>query len=119
MKYLVPAIRIVVGALFIFSGLIKANDPLGLAYKMDEYFAIWHWGWASAFSLPLSIGMNILEIVAGIALLPSADAAGGFLTGLGFTGWGWLMPLALPLLAAAVAFAATRTAAVRKLKDLP
>ena len=64
-------------------------------------------------------GIGALTGMAGIALLPSADAAGGFLTGLGFTGWGWLMPLALPLLAAAVAFAATRTAAVRKLKDLP
>ncbi|OHC44065.1 MAG: cell division protein FtsX [Rhodobacteraceae bacterium GWE1_64_9] len=64
-------------------------------------------------------GIGALAGMAGIALLPSADAAGGFLTGLGFTGWGWLMPLALPLLAAAVAFAATRTAAVRKLKDLP
>lgn len=63
--------------------------------------------------------IGALAGMAGIALLPSADAAGGFLTGLGFTGWGWLMPLALPLLAAAVAFAATRTAAVRKLKDLP
>lgn len=64
-------------------------------------------------------GIGALAGMAGIALLPSADAAGGFLTGLGFAGWGWLMPLALPLLAAAVAFAATRTAAVRKLKDLP
>jgi uncharacterized membrane protein YphA (DoxX/SURF4 family) len=55
--------------LFIFSGLIKANDPLGLAYKMNEYFAVWNWHWASPFSLYLSIGLNILEIVAGIALL--------------------------------------------------
>lgn len=55
----------------------------------------------------------------GIAALPSADAAGGFLTGLGFTGWGWLLPLALPPVAAGVAFFATRAAAVRKLKDLP
>lgn len=57
--------------------------------------------------------------MAGMALLPSADAAGGFLTGLGFTGWGWLWPLLLPLIAASVAFFATRAAAVRKLKDLP
>lgn len=64
-------------------------------------------------------GAGALAGMAALALLPSADAAGGFLTGLGFTGWGWLLPLALPLLAAAVALAATRTAAVRKLKDLP
>ena len=54
----------------------------------------------------------------GVALLPSADAAGGFLTGLGFTGAGWLLPMLLPLVAAAVAFAATRFAAFAKLKEL-
>ena len=54
----------------------------------------------------------------GVALLPSADAAGGFLTGLGFTGWGWLLPLALPLLAGIVAFFATRAAALSKLREL-
>ena len=54
----------------------------------------------------------------GIAALPSADAAGGFLTGLGFTGFGWLLPLCLPPLAAAVAFLATRRAALAKLREL-
>ncbi|EEW24799.1 cell division protein FtsX [Rhodobacter ferrooxidans] len=54
----------------------------------------------------------------GIAFLPAADAAGGFLTGLGFQGAGWLLPLALPLLAATIAFVATRIAAFRKLKEL-
>ena len=55
----------------------------------------------------------------GVALLPQADAAGGFLTGLGFTGAGWLWPFVLPPLAAAVAFAATRRAALQKLRELP
>jgi cell division transport system permease protein len=54
----------------------------------------------------------------GVALLPSADAAGGFMTGLGFTGAGWLLPLLLPPLAAVVAFAATRRAAFQKLREL-
>ena len=54
----------------------------------------------------------------GVALLPSTDAAGGFLTGLGFHGSGWLLPLTLPLLAAIVAFVATRACAFRKLKEL-
>jgi len=69
MRAVVNILRVLVGLLFIFSGLIKANDPLGLAYKMDEYFAVWGWHWASAYSLYLSIGMNVLEIVAGVALL--------------------------------------------------
>lgn len=54
----------------------------------------------------------------GIALLPSADAAGGFLTGLGFQGVGWIFPLLLPPLAAIIAFAATRRAAFSKLRTL-
>jgi uncharacterized membrane protein YphA (DoxX/SURF4 family) len=61
--------RIFVGVLFIISGLVKVNDPSGLAYKMDEYFAVWGWHWASDFSLAMSIGMNVLEVVAGVALL--------------------------------------------------
>lgn len=54
----------------------------------------------------------------GVALLPSTDTAGGFLTGLGFQGFGWLIPLALPPLAAIVAFLATRASAFRKLREL-
>ncbi len=54
----------------------------------------------------------------GVALLPAQDAAGGFLTGLGFTGLGWLLPLVLVPLAALIAFLATRTAAFRTLRGL-
>lgn len=56
--------------------------------------------------------------VLAVLLLPAADPAGGFLTGLGFTGWGWLTPLVLPPLAAAVAYFATRRAALRMLRGL-
>ncbi|MGN0932308.1 cell division protein FtsX [Falsigemmobacter intermedius] len=63
--------------------------------------------------------------LAGVALgalaifaLPSADEAGGFLTGLGFQGYGWFAPLSLPVLAALVAFGATRAAARKKLSEL-
>ena len=59
-----------------------------------------------------------LSKIVGVALLPAADTAGGFLTGLGFQGAGWLWPLTLPPLAAAIAFAATRAAAFAKLKEL-
>ncbi|MCA2012663.1 ABC transporter permease [Pararhodobacter sp. CCB-MM2] len=49
------------------------------------------------------------------AILPVAGDS-GFLTGLGFSGTGWLTPLALPPLAAVIAWAATRAAAMRVLK---
>ncbi|MCX7301193.1 MAG: cell division protein FtsX [Rhodobacterales bacterium] len=55
--------------------------------------------------------------MAAIWFLPSADDAGSFLTGLGFQGLHWLWPLAIPPLAAVVAFMATRGAALRSLKE--
>jgi len=61
--------RILVGALFIFSGLIKANDPLGFGYKLQEYFEVFHLN----FLIPVATGMAILlctlEIVLGALLL--------------------------------------------------
>lgn len=86
MKLLINIIRIVVGTLFIFSGLIKANDPLGLSYKMKEFFEIWNAGLDQStvffkhplinffvflhdHSLPLSVFMIAFEIIAGVALL--------------------------------------------------
>lgn len=52
--------------------------------------------------------------VLAVAALPDADD-GGFLTGLGFRGAGWLLPLLVPAFAAAVAYVATRIAAFRAL----
>lgn len=53
-----------------------------------------------------------------IVLLPDMDRAGGFLTGLGFQGWGWLWPLLIPVIAAGVGFLATRWAALRMLQEV-
>ncbi|MBS1773123.1 MAG: DoxX family protein [Bacteroidetes bacterium] len=69
MKYILWLIRIIVGALFIFSGVIKAIDPLGLSYKMKEFFEVWGMFWADPYSLPLSIMMIAFEIIAGVAVL--------------------------------------------------
>jgi cell division transport system permease protein len=59
----------------------------------------------------------VLGLVA-VLLLPGASAEGGFLTGLGFQGWHWLLPFFIPVLAAVVAFGATGAAARRTLKEL-
>nr|WP_240989426.1 cell division protein FtsX [Salipiger mangrovisoli] len=53
-----------------------------------------------------------------LLLMPSAGETAGFLTGLSFVGWHWIFPLLVPLLTAAVAFAATAIAARRVLGDL-
>ncbi len=62
-------IRWIVGLLFIFSGLIKANDPLGLSYKMQEFFEAWNWHSLNDYTLILSLVMNVFEVLAGIAII--------------------------------------------------
>jgi uncharacterized membrane protein YphA (DoxX/SURF4 family) len=86
MKAVLNFIRVFTGVLFIFSGLIKGNDPLGLAYKMEEFFEVWNAGLASGsfflknilinffhflgeYSLYLSVVIIAFEIIAGAALL--------------------------------------------------
>ncbi len=71
------------------------------------------------FTLRALVGSAIGTVmgVLAVMLLPSADVAGGFLTGLGFQRAHWLWPLVIPPLAAAVAFFATRAAALRTLRE--
>ena len=66
MKVVVTIVRILVGLLFVFSGLIKANDPLGLAYKMQEYFDLWSLSALDSFSLWLSILMIAFMLPAAV-----------------------------------------------------
>ncbi|HBS48710.1 MAG TPA: cell division protein FtsX [Rhodobacteraceae bacterium] len=66
----------------------------------------------------IGAGVGVALGMIGVALLPEASEEGGFLTGLGFRGVGWLWVLLVPVLGAAVAFAATWRAATRRLKEL-
>ena len=69
MKYFLILLRILVGVLFIFSGLIKANDPLGLSYKMTEFFEVLHMTAFIPMALIFSICMIAFEIIAGVAVI--------------------------------------------------
>ncbi len=69
MKLLINLARIIVGVLFIFSGLVKANDPLGLSYKMQEFFELWGMHSLNDYTLAFSIAMIAFEIIAGVAVL--------------------------------------------------
>ena len=77
MKLIVSIARIFTGSLFIFSGLVKAIDPLGLAYKMQEFFEAWAYsGFMKTtmatlgnYALAFSIIMITLEVAVGVALL--------------------------------------------------
>ncbi|HEY0175701.1 MAG TPA: BT_3928 family protein [Pedobacter sp.] len=61
--------RIFVGVLFIFSGLIKANDTLGFGYKLEEYFDVFHLSFFSPFATGIAIFLCVLEIALGALLL--------------------------------------------------
>jgi uncharacterized membrane protein YphA (DoxX/SURF4 family) len=69
MKIAVNSARYLVGILFIFSGLVKANDPAGLGYKMHEFFEAWNLQQLNQFALTFSLLMITFEIVAGVALI--------------------------------------------------
>src|ERR1700749_4805133 len=63
------AARIFVGLLFIFSGLIKINDPLGFSYKLEEYFEVFHITFLDSLSVIIAVVLCLLEIILGFALL--------------------------------------------------
>ena len=76
--------RAFVGALFIVSGLVKANDPIGFAYKLEEYFEDgalayrikelfnvpgFSLEWLIPYALWLSVAICIIEILLGVLLI--------------------------------------------------
>ncbi|WP_373056569.1 BT_3928 family protein [Zunongwangia sp. H14] len=71
MKLLVGIARVVVGVLFIFSGFIKMNDPVGFSYKLQEYFSqsVLDIEVLIPFALVIAILLVVFELVLGIMLL--------------------------------------------------
>ncbi|MCM4173415.1 DoxX family protein [Arenibacter sp. TNZ] len=71
MKYIVALCRIIVGFLFIISGLIKLNDPVGFSFKLEEYFSpgVLDLGFLMPYALGISIFVVILEVLLGVMLL--------------------------------------------------
>src|SRR6478609_8621786 len=67
--------RFFVGGLFIFSGLIKINDPIGTEIKMEEYFEVFAQDFGSFFhyfipwSLEIGLLLIVLELALGVAIL--------------------------------------------------
>ena len=71
MKYLVGFSRIFVGVLFIISGFIKLNDPIGFSFKLEEYFAegVLNLPFLVPYALWISLGVVIFEVLLGVLLL--------------------------------------------------
>ncbi len=70
--YLMVAIaiaRTVFGGVFIFSGFVKAVDPLGTTYKLTDYFIAFHWETLNALTTPLTYLLIGFEFILGICIL--------------------------------------------------
>ncbi|WP_282054432.1 BT_3928 family protein [Maribacter luteus] len=71
MKYLVGFSRLFVGFLFIFSGFVKLNDPVGFTFKLEEYFseAVLNLTFLLPYALGFALLVVVLEILLGVMLL--------------------------------------------------
>jgi uncharacterized membrane protein YphA (DoxX/SURF4 family) len=69
MKALRNIFRVFIGLVFIFSSFVKAVDPLGTAFRIEDYFIAFGIPWAAPASLFLSILLCTLEFITGVSLL--------------------------------------------------
>ena len=71
MRYIIHFCRILVGVLFIVSGFIKLNDPVGFSFKLEEYFSqgVLDLPVFMPYALAISIFVVILEVILGVLLL--------------------------------------------------
>ncbi len=95
---------------------VQVISVLRLVGAKDAYIAR---AFVRRFTLRAGAGAIVGVACGALVLLvvPQEDAAGGLLLGVGFEGAEWILPLLIPLLAAIVAFFATRAAAFRRLRE--
>src|SRR6188474_538570 len=101
MKTLIRIVQFLVGALFLFSGFIKAVDPLGTSYKMHDYFTAFQndwpsmrllWDFMSTYSTQLAVFMLVLELALGFALMLFFTFLTGYTYLSGYTMGHWYNP---------------------------
>lgn len=66
---LVMVLRILLGLVFIFSSVMKGIDPLGTAYRVEDYLAAYNMLWLNGFELAISYLLICVEFLIGVALL--------------------------------------------------
>jgi hypothetical protein len=69
MKIICTISRIFTGIVFVFSGFVKAVDPMGFAIKLGEYFDAFHLGFLHFTALPIAIAVSAAELMIGLNLL--------------------------------------------------
>lgn len=61
--------RLLVGLVFVFSAFVKGVDPLGTAYKIEDYFVAFGTDWANGMALSLAVFLCAFEFTIGISML--------------------------------------------------
>lgn len=69
LKILVNIARVLLGLCFVFSGFVKALDPLGSTYKINDYLDAFGWVYFKDLSFLLSVLLSATEFFLGMALL--------------------------------------------------
>ncbi|SFR58596.1 cell division transport system permease protein [Yoonia tamlensis] len=92
---------------------VQVIRVLRLVGARDVYIAR---AFVRRFTLRAGVGA-MLGVVSGVIVVQVLPDGGGFFAEIGFAGAGWIWPVIMPLLAAGVAFLATRAAAMARLKE--
>ena len=69
LKWTTGVLRVLAGAVFIFSGFVKAIDPWGTFYKINEYLTVLGLDGLLSLSTFFSFALAIFEFVLGVLLL--------------------------------------------------
>lgn len=69
MKWIANISRVMTGLVFMFSGFVKGVDPLGFAYKLEDYFIAYQWDFLMPFALLFSILLCAFEFTLGVMLV--------------------------------------------------
>ena len=65
----IKIIRLFTGLVFIFSSVVKGIDPMGTAYRFEDYLLVYGWTFMMEYVLALSIFLIIVEFLIGVALV--------------------------------------------------
>jgi len=65
-------LRIILGAVFVFSGFAKCVDPWGTMYKFFEYFSVWNWNVPREWAMICGAALSVSEFCLGVLLLTGA-----------------------------------------------
>ncbi len=68
-RYLLPALRIFLGLVFLFSSVVKGIDPVGTSYRVEDYLQVYGWMALVPYSLEIAFLVIVSEFLIGLAFV--------------------------------------------------